>query len=226
MSGLTLFDIERGLHEALTVWQEADTAEELEAAELALRTYAELELRKADGYITTIRAMEAAETLAKCERDRQASRAKSIHARIDWLKQFAGSCMSAWGKKRIEGKLGALTLRGNGGVQPLTITNPALVPDELCTVTITFRADSAIVKQAIREGAPVGERTPHNALIREALGKPCARCKGDGLDWNPDQPGPKIDENSIVVCPDCNGTKTASVPGCRLEPRGESVVIR
>jgi hypothetical protein len=224
VSDLTLFDIEKGLHEALTVWQEAETAEQLDAAELALRTYAELELREADGYITTIRGLEAAETLAKCERDRQAARAKSIRARIDWLKQFAAGCMSAWGKKRIEGKLGALTLRGNGGVQPLTITDPALVPDELKDITVTMRlsAWSDLLKKAGLEFVAVVGNTqlvPSNERIREALGRPCPACGGVGTVSG----HPRIER---VVCSDCNGTKTASVPGCRLEPRGESVAIR
>ena len=59
-----------------------------------------------------------------------------------------------------------------------------------------------------------------------ALAQPCGRCNGKCLVWNKCEVGQEITEKSIVTCPECNGTKTASVPGCRLDPRGESVVVK
>ena len=205
---MNLYDIEAGLSEALTVWQEAMETDALEAhtgeqtqveriaaADLALRTYAEMELRKVDGYIATMRTLTAALAYRKAEAERHKKAAQGIQNALDWLKQYAQTAMEAWGKKRLEGKTGYLLLNGNGGKQPVTITDEALVPDEFCTVTATIPMDlwSQVVLALDGEDLSrvrTGPRVPSLSLIGEALGK------GEG------------------------------VPGCRLEPRSSHVEVK
>ena len=40
--------------------------------------------------------------------------------------------------KKLEGRTGALYLKANGGKQAVEVTDESLVPDELCTVTVTM----------------------------------------------------------------------------------------
>ena len=137
-NSLTLYDIERGLAEALAARDEAKTPEELSAAELALSVYADQELKKADGYINTIKAMEAAVEYRKAERDRHGLAAKRIQSSADWLKQHALAVMQEWGVRRIEGRTaGTLLVRANGGPQPL-IVQDEILPSEYKLVTITL----------------------------------------------------------------------------------------
>jgi len=107
-----------------------------------------------------------------------------------------------------------------------TITDAALVPDELCDVTVTMSAliwpallglahevaaismhDDRALKADL-EAIKVGPRTPSNERIRAALQQPCPECNGSGM-------VPQVGEE--IICPECDGTKTASVPGARLE---------
>ena len=205
---MNLYDIEAGLSEALTVWQEAMETDALEsqageqtqaerilAADLALRTYAELELRKVDGYIATMRTLTAALAYRKAEAARHRKAAEGIQNALDWLKQYAQTAMEVWGKKRLEGKTGYLLLKGNGGKQPVTITDGSLVPDEFCTVTATIPMDlwSEVVLALDGEDLSrvrTGPRVPSLSLIGEALER------GDG------------------------------VPGARLENRGQHVEVK
>lgn len=102
----------------------------------------------------------------------------------------------------------------------LIITDAALIPDDLQFISVRFRLDEWRAAQVILQlevAYEAGDPIPSNERIRAALAKPCLRCDGTG------KHGCSIPEHA---CPECNGTKTASVPGVRLEPRGESVVVK
>lgn len=138
MTDLSLFDIEKGLHELLGAWQEAETPEALEAAEAAIKAYAEAEVRKVDGIRRYIRACEAQAEAAKEEASLQSRRAIAWEARAEHLKHFCFEAMQAFDFRKLEGRTGAMRIKGNGGKQAVTITNPDLVPDEFRDATITW----------------------------------------------------------------------------------------
>lgn len=118
------------------------------------------------------------------------------------------------------------------------ITDEVLVPDELCTVTVTMPADvwSAICRDRITVDASGGKfalwsisgqfgnplpRTPSLSLIGEALAKPCGKCEGTGTKL------PFAEEyEDREPCSECAGSGHASVPGVRLAERGSHVEIR
>lgn len=199
MSDLSLFDIERGLHELMDAWQDARKPEEIQAAELALRNYAEAEVRKVDGIRRYLSACETQIHAAKSEMQAQAQRVRMWEARRDRLKSFCFDVMKGFGLKKLEGSTGSLAIRGNGGVEPLVVTDEFILPDDLRDAAIVLRLDlwKEICHQMRQEllerctaGQMLGEiKTPNNKRIREALAK-----------------GP--------------------VPGARLEPRGESLVVK
>ena len=153
-NGLTLYDIEKGLVEALESRQLAETPQELEAAELALATYAEQELKKADGYIATFRSLKAAIANRKAEAQRQIDAARTLQASLDWLSHYAIATLEHWGVKAIEGKTGKISLRGNGGQHPLTVDENLLPAEYLKTETIV-KPDTARIRADIEAGIPV-----------------------------------------------------------------------
>lgn len=110
-----------------------------------------------------------------------------------------------------------------------TITDAALIPDELCTFTLQFSLDkspSLFLLSYARSIAAMNlelklERVPSNERIRAALAQPCPVCEGEG--WILDNTFP--DDGEVRAhCEWCGGTKTASVPGVRRdEPRPDYV---
>lgn len=122
----------------------------------------------------------------------------------------------------------------SGGNYMVIVTDESLLPDDVCNVHVTMSAsiwsdflvalskvpgvDPAVIETLRTE--PV--RVPVLSRILEALNKPCRSCD-KGLVFNPHEPGPEINENSIINCPDCNGTGRASVAGTRLGDWGEAI---
>lgn len=98
------------------------------------------------------------------------------------------------------------------------IIDKALLPENLCEVTVTMRLDlwRKLCATGIASIADTGEAVqvtfaPSLALIEEALGKPCPVCGGKGR--RIEDKGP---EELLMWCLTCNGSGHASVPGARL----------
>ena len=224
--------------------------QELAVIDKAIRDYIGAEIKKVDGTADFILMLdrlcheqrERKGGTERCELDREIDRLKarrdqfrSVLAHVKDAVKFVMEGMS-WreGKpKKLEGVRHSLTLRGNGGAQPVVVTDETLVPDEYCQVTVTMTADlwrsvSEHVYQCESTGEFDGEifqtlpkRTPRLSAIAEALNAPCPHCKGQGLtDQDSDGPCPS------KQCSECQGTGKQSVAGCHLGPRGESVVVK
>lgn len=219
------------LEEAMVLYFEAlprKVDSTADAWQILDRLCAEPKERKVDGNIVTIR----------CELDREIDRLKdrrdAMRKRLESLKtrvQFVMEGM-AWpeGKPRkLEGARHTIYLKANGGRPGVEITDEALVPDELCTVSVTMPADIwrrvSISLAAFTDSEDVFTRmissvrsAPSLTLIAEALGKPCAKCRGTG-NWH------EIGADN-ALCADCGGSGKQSVPGARLKPVGQHVEVR
>ena len=241
MESLSLWDIEAGLSEVLSAREEADTAAEQDACDLAIKAYVEGEVAKVEGiahYLAHCRVMAAA---AKEERDRLRLREITWNNRRKRLLEFTQRVMESREKRRIEGRTCALVLKDNGGRQPVDvqgwdkerktwIEDAGLVPDDLCTVTVTFRADIWKVVQAhleLEEEDSTGgvdpqpsARTPNFAAIYDVLSMECGDCLGLGYIEVPEFDGCR------APCDSCGGTGRLIVPGCTLLPRGSHVEVK
>lgn len=103
------------------------------------------------------------------------------------------------------------------------ITDESLLPDSLCTVTVTMLADvwrtAEFDKLSGRyalmwpKDAPVtaSTRIPSLSLIAEALGSPCVNCGGSGFVHD------VIGKYKAACCTVCAGSGHALVPGARLK---------
>ena len=194
MTDLSLFDIERGLHELLGTWQEAETPEAITAADQAIQAHIAAEVRKVDGIRRYLRACESQAAAAKAEAEVQTRRAQMWTARRDRVKAFVYDTMKSFGVTKLEGQTGALQIKGNGGLQPLTITDATELPANLIDAVVTMPLDAwekiatipfvrAIVLTQAKE-----IMQPNNQRIRAAIaaegGVPGARLeqRGDHLE--------------------------------------------
>ncbi len=220
----------------------AETAQACDAIEQEIQRYIAAEIRKVDGTAEVLIALdnlcheprERKGVKERCEIDREIDRLRerrdTFRENMQILKDSVAFVMEGmtWkeGKPRkLEGIRHSLSLRGNGGAQPVEVYDASMVPDEMCQLTITIpqvqwkslldRAGfSGIV--AYPESSIV--REPRKSLIAEALNKPCEECGGSGTSTDPEPDG-------VVPCESCCGTGKASVPGARLAPRGVSVIV-
>jgi hypothetical protein len=192
----------------------------------AIAAWAQAEVAKVDGIRGMWRYLDTMQDAAQAEAECQHQRALSFRRRLEALKSavLLAMQMRPWpeGKPRkLEGQTGSIAIRGNGGKEPVIITDEEMLPDEYCTVTATFRADQWRNLCMFLGTAPPPDladitasnvkRAPSLSLIGAALKGPCPECGGT----NPPTP-----------CPQCGGSGYAGVPGAALGPRGEHVTCR
>ncbi len=191
---------------------------------------------KIDSVIGYIRYCETMADAALAESQRTVNIAKSYRTQVEWLKDCAKGVLEMSGQKRLEGlTAGSLTLRAAGGRQAVEITNASLVPEEFVQYEGKISGRAWQVLHECANGFPdLGlnarwfertdvqmERIPQVGQIGEALARPCACCQGTG-EILPSGPS----DAPVEVCTECSGDGLARVPGARLKPRGNSVVLR
>jgi hypothetical protein len=206
----------------------------IEAADVALVEHSTAEVERADSYIGLIRYLEAAIALRRAEAQRNTLAARIAERILEQVKATAVFVMTEAKRPRIEGSSGSYLLaKKSGGMAPLLITDPALVPDDLCRLEGWVNAGVwgrmvAIVRRHVtgEEWEPTARwtgRVPDNAAIRAQLDLPCPKCNGDGAIRATE----KIEgERSEVVCSECGGSKTAGVPGARIGERGTHLEVK
>ena len=234
---LNLWNIEDDLRALVDLRDETETGpfdgsdDERRAAlaqlDVAYHDYIHREITKVDGCRSFWRTAETAIENARAEAKRQMDRVKSWEAKFSRLKAMIASVMDERGLKKLEGKTGSFLLKTNGGKQPVIVTDPALVPDEFCEVTVTMSAAAWAWAQRLIASdiaspntftARVGPRTPRLELIRTAMEERCEMCR--------DHAGTVIIDGRRDTCFACGGTGLAGVPGAYLEARQKHVECR
>ncbi len=189
-------------------------------------------VKKTDDLASVLRRMKADSTFLKSEETRLHARRKAVDESLDRLKGYTQSTMERHGWKHLKTAKNTIAIRGNGGVQPLVISQPDLLPDELCTwrgelsnrmLDFALLAIEHINDERAAEFLALFTRQPSNSLIREALIQPCAACDGTGRVVCS---SPVSDMSIAVLCSDCGGTGKNAVPGAHLEPRSSHVEVR
>lgn len=222
----SLFDIEAGwapLVEARIEAEELTGPEReaaVEAADVALAEHAERELVKVDSYIGICKFLQFRADADEAEARRKQASANIAKAMLRQIKATGMYAMDATGRKRIDGSRGYLAVKGNGGVQPLIISDESLLPDDCCRMEgwISGRMWQHICDSITIDPAPddyILKRVPDNAAIRTKLLEPCPACMGGGNS-----------ASETGLCPDCAGTGRNAVAGAYLEARGRHLEIR
>jgi hypothetical protein len=233
MSGLSLWNIEQGLadlferREELTV-PEASGIEsfvELQEVDLAISDYIKAEVQKVDGVRGWWKHLEMMRDAAKAEASTMQDRASSFERQLTVLKSAILVTLEemefrAGKPRKLEGKTGSISLVGNGGRQPVVITDEALIPDEYQTVTVKMNAElwrKVCASLPDLAGLQECRKEPNLTAIYNALEQPCAPCKGVGAPWN---------NSGSPACQACGGSGKQGVPGAILAPLGSHVRVK
>ncbi len=198
--GISLFELESGLVDL--VREREDIAEgpdsdektaQLMVVDNAIREWLGREIRKVDGIRNYIRHCEVMSAAAMEEANCQLERSR------------------LWS--------GEIRVQGNGGLQPLNITDESMIPEEF------FRYEGWISSPVMHNLAncawPPGywhlKRVPDTEAIRRALGSKCDLCNGSGTEINSSPTAEKLEQ---ITCTECGGSGHQGVPGCSLGNRG------
>ena len=131
------------------------------------RLSAEL-LTKTDALAGVIRRMDADTAWLKAEETRLHDKRKSVEAAESWLKEYAVRTMVEHGIKQLKTTENTISVRGNGGLQPLVVVESAVGAD-FKTATISLPAidwDDLMIQYPEAKLISV---SPNNTKIRAAL---------------------------------------------------------
>lgn len=214
MSNLSLYQIEEHFLLLIEAWEDArqqqsddlengldvlasSSEDRVREIEVDLDRYIQREVEKVDNIAGAIRHFQRMETLAKEESARLAARAAQAKAIADHIKERTIAVMEQMEKKVIPGQYNTLSIQGNGGVRPVNVRQPELVPDEFMLVTVRMDRETFhdFANQFVGNFSVVGDAEPDKAAIRYCLQG------GDGQ-W------------------------TDGVPGCILEDRGKHLRVK
>ena len=222
---ISLYHLEQGLAD-LIAYRAERVAEidgplaegELEAIDAEIQRYEMATPAKVSGVAAIIRSWRAQKDTAKAEIARLKGIVEHLESMDARLKDYVASILErlpvpAKGSRKLTGNDGSvLSLKGNGGLQPLEITDESMVPDEYKRVTIVMAMPEwrSLIAQdpeapIIKAGIEVD-----NAAVRAALEQPCEACGGN--------PGLMVDG-----CQSCGGSGKRGVPGARLLARANHV---
>ena len=233
MSGLSLWNIEQGLADLFErrehALQEFGAPElsdllmpQLERLDLAIAAYMKAEVQKVDGVRGWWKYLEMMRDAAKAEAKAMQDRAQSAERQLTVLKNAIQITLEemefrAGKPRKLEGKTGSISLVGNGGRQPVVITDEALIPDEYRTVTVKMNAELwRKVCAALPDLAGLQEckKDPNLTAIYMALQEPCGGCGGTGK------------SGDFGYCIGCGGSGKQGVPGAIFAPLGSHVRVK
>ena len=166
----------------------------------------------------------------------QSKRGQHLKADLERLKDYCQRCMELieWkqGKPRkLDGRSGYLLLKGNGGRPAVEVYDESLVPDELCTVTVTMTQTQWPMRlqrncrQSFRSTwrqKSDHRQTPSPSLLISARHSRSA-CQGcevrrtAAIRCSRPTEDRYISMQVDMTCSECGGSGKASVPGARLK---------
>jgi hypothetical protein len=209
---------------------------QLAAIDSGIQNFIATKLKEVDDLRDPLLALESAIAINKADAERSMNRALVLQNRYDRLVLMIKGCMEVLASsgfwkpkqtKKLESARGSLTLSGNGGVEPVEITDETMLPDEVCKYSVTLPAfiwkaicqtewENPAITVYLQKMTP--QRLPSLTAVREVLEKPCAACSGVGEIM-------VVRLDAKKICEACGGSGKAGVPGARLNPRGNHLRI-
>lgn len=227
---LSLFQIESELLGLIDQREDAlerarageDVLDELAVIDGLILDYVKAEIKKVDGiaiHIKEYTARSEAKAKAASELQTSANRDAETAKRI---KAMVLQVMQEFDEKKLPGKLFTITRQANGGVAPLVIAQPDLVPDRFQIVSVRMSLDEWKRVRGLLEKKKVvceaGRPEPNNGAVRAALEsadkqETALHLEAAGNGWTEEQLSAAL-------------SKVERVPGARIEDRGEHVRIK
>ncbi len=144
---------------------------ELDVIDGLIRDYVRAEVKKVDGIAKAVKSLRASSEAKKKEADDMYAKSKADAETANRILGFALEVLQQFDSKREEGRLFKLIRQGNGGVQPLVISQPDIVPLSFKRVTVSIRGESVgdFARQFGGQYRIVDGLHPDQKDIREAL---------------------------------------------------------
>ncbi len=180
---------------------------------------------KVDGVAAYILMLKSKRAAVRAEIDRLKALEAAAAARIDRINRYVADIlerqpMPKKGPRKLAGATSELRLVGNGGLQPLDITDESLVPEEFRDVVMTITAEQYyLIGKEFPDMAHTRVSSLSNSRIREALAENCSDCEGDGTLHH-------SAGTDAETCPTCGGSGKRGVPGAHLNPRGSHIEVK
>lgn len=179
-----------------------------------IRQYIRAEIRKVDGIAAAIKEFDARAEIHLKESDRLRKLAEQEQETSDRIRETAIAVMTELGETKMRGEMSALRVQNNGGVQPLNIAQPDMVPEKYQVVTFELRSDMFEYFCTQFEGAYKIKQHlhPDNGAVRKVLeaaqrSEAAIEILAETEKWTPEEKQQAM-------------SKVERVPGCRLDPRG------
>jgi len=218
-----------------TLVDEGDS-EGVSAVDGQIKEWLTAEASKVTSYVGLIRSKQATVEAAKAEKARVDAILKAAEADVERLKANALAVMQRFDVKELKATPGGgLRRQGNGGLEPLDVSEWLNIPSEYRMVSMKVpidlvtpmmtAANQVDSKKADKIEVTIKPQLIDTEAIREALNKRvlCPDCKGGDV---------RLDEHDTqavdsTACPRCHGERTvpATVSGACLLPRGEHVRV-
>jgi hypothetical protein len=157
----TLHALDEESEAILTLLDDAETPEEVEALEQALIENEGRLLAKTEAYVAVIRTLESLEATRKAEGQRMAARAKVAGERARWLKERLRLHMQATGQQRIE--TSKFTVRLQQNPPAATVVDEEAVPGQFKEIRTSVHVDLNGIKAHFKE---TGELVPGVEISR------------------------------------------------------------
>ena len=164
---MSLYAIQNEITDIVDAILDGNDAEAQQALEAHLAGLDAALEEKADDYAALIQHLTARADARRAEAQRMRDLAATDEALADRLKTRLKEAMEATGRTRIDSARFRLSVAGNGGKQPLSVTcDPTSLPKELVTVTVAANKDA--IRQALENGATIAgcELLPRGTSLR------------------------------------------------------------
>lgn len=151
-----------------------EIGQELSVVEGLIRQYLHGHLvAKADSIGFAVKEYEARAEARKAEAERMRASADRDAETAKRIKAMVLEVMQEFGEKKLPGRLFTITRQGNGGLSPLLIAQPDLIPDRLKMVMVKMSLDAWQHMRKFFEGAQVACEVsapePNGSAIRGIL---------------------------------------------------------
>ena len=164
---MSLYAIQNEITDIVDAILDGGDAEAQQALETHLAGLDAALEEKADHYAALIQHLTARADARRVEAQRMRDLAATDEALADRLKARLKEAMETTGRTKIDTARFRLSVAGNGGKQPLSVTCDATtLPKELTTVTVTANKDA--IRQALENGASIAgcELLPRGTSLR------------------------------------------------------------
>lgn len=164
---MSLYAIQNEITDIVDAILDGGDAEAQQALEAHLAGLDAALEEKADDYAALIQHLVARADARRVEAQRMRDLAATDEALADRLKARLKEAMETTGRTKLDTARFRLSVAGNGGKQPLSVTCDATtLPKELTTVTVTANKDA--IRQALENGATIAgcELLPRGTSLR------------------------------------------------------------